>query len=141
MPKIESENQLLTTIKGHNSVLVLICRNLPICNPKILLPNINSSTNFEEKLVKNAPERDTVLIVHRIVLFLGTGSLLPRWRTGKPARGRYLFYNRFISILINTNDRTCELYMHFFNQIWYPFLKNHIGTDMVVYYLVHLFIF
>ena len=32
--------------------------------------------------------------------FLGTGSLLPRWRTGKPARGRYLFYNHFISILI-----------------------------------------
>ena len=32
--------------------------------------------------------------------FLGTGSLLPRWRTGKPARGRYIFYNHFISILI-----------------------------------------
>ena len=32
--------------------------------------------------------------------FLGTGLLLPRWRTGKPARGRYLFYNHFISILI-----------------------------------------
>ena len=30
--------------------------------------------------------------------FLGTGSLLPRWRIGKPARGRYLFYNHFISI-------------------------------------------
>ena len=32
--------------------------------------------------------------------FLGTGLLLPRWRTGKPARGRYIFYNHFISILI-----------------------------------------
>ena len=32
--------------------------------------------------------------------FLGSGLLLPRWRTGKPARGRYLFYNHFISILI-----------------------------------------
>ena len=32
--------------------------------------------------------------------FLGTGLLLPRWRTGKTARGRYLFYNHFISILI-----------------------------------------
>ena len=31
---------------------------------------------------------------------LGTGLLLPRWRTGKPSRGRYLFYNHFISILI-----------------------------------------
>ena len=26
--------------------------------------------------------------------------MLPRWRTGKPARGRYLFYTHFISILI-----------------------------------------
>ena len=32
--------------------------------------------------------------------FWGTGLLLPRWRTGKPARGRYLFYNHFISIII-----------------------------------------
>ena len=32
--------------------------------------------------------------------FLGTGLFLPRWRTGKPARRRYLFYNHFISILI-----------------------------------------
>ena len=32
--------------------------------------------------------------------FLGTGLLLPRWRTGKPAGGMYLFYNHFISILI-----------------------------------------
>ena len=32
--------------------------------------------------------------------FSGTGSLLPRWRTGKTARGRYIFYNHFISILI-----------------------------------------
>ena len=32
--------------------------------------------------------------------FLGIRLLLPRWRTGKPARGRYLFYNHFISILI-----------------------------------------
>ena len=65
---------------------------------------------------------------------LGTGLLLPRWRTEKPARGRYLFYNHFISILIviNTSDRTCEHYMHFFNQVWYPFLKNHIDTDMAV---------
>ena len=32
--------------------------------------------------------------------FLGTGLLHPRWRIGKSARGRYLFYNHFISILI-----------------------------------------
>ena len=35
-----------------------------------------------------------------VCTFLGTGLLLPRWRTGKPASGRYLFYNHFISILI-----------------------------------------
>ena len=34
MPKIESENQYLTSIKGRNSVL--ICQNLPICNPRTL---------------------------------------------------------------------------------------------------------
>ena len=46
MPKIESENQFITSIKGHNSAL--ICRNLSICNTKTLLFNINSYTQFEE---------------------------------------------------------------------------------------------
>ena len=35
MPKIESEKQFITSIKGHNSVL--ICPNLSICNTKTLL--------------------------------------------------------------------------------------------------------
>ena len=56
MPKIENENQFLTSIKGHNSVL--ICRKLPICNPKTLLPNINSYAKFEENWLKNAPGRE-----------------------------------------------------------------------------------
>ena len=56
MPKIKNENQFLMSIKGHNSV-VLICHNLPICNPKTLLPNINSYTKSEEHL-KNAPGRE-----------------------------------------------------------------------------------
>ena len=66
--------------------------------------------------------------------FLGTGLLLPRWRTGKPARGRYIFItiSSVYEWLFNTIDRTCERHMHFFNQVWYPFLKNHIGSDMVV---------
>ena len=46
MPKIQSENQFITPIKGHNSVL--ICRNLSICNTKTLPYNINSYTQFEE---------------------------------------------------------------------------------------------
>ena len=41
--------------------------------------------------------------------FLGTGSFLPRWRTGKPARGRYLFYNHFISILIVIQNQRPDL--------------------------------
>ena len=45
-PKIESENKFLTSIKGYNSVL--ICQNLPICNPRTLLHNIDSHTKFEE---------------------------------------------------------------------------------------------
>ena len=52
MPKIESEKQFITSIKGHNSVL--ICRNLSICNTKTLLFNINSSTQFEV----NAKDRE-----------------------------------------------------------------------------------
>ena len=50
MPKIESENQFLTSIKGRN--FVLICKNLPICNPRTLLSNINSHSKFEENWLK-----------------------------------------------------------------------------------------
>ena len=47
MPKIDLvKNQFITSIKGHNSVL--ICRNLSICNTKTLLFDINSYTQFEE---------------------------------------------------------------------------------------------
>ena len=56
MPKIESENQFLTSIKGRNSVL--ICQNLHICNPRTLLPIINSHSKFEENWFKNAPIRE-----------------------------------------------------------------------------------
>ena len=55
MPKIESENQFLTSIKGRNSVL--ICQNLPkgIWIPRTLLPNINSHSKFEENWFKMLP--------------------------------------------------------------------------------------
>ena len=56
MLKIESGNKLLTSNKGHNSRLNL--RNLPIYNPKPLLPNINSYTKFEENRSKNAQDRE-----------------------------------------------------------------------------------
>ena len=46
MPKIENENIFLTSIMGYNSVL--ICQNLPIHNPRTLLYNIDSYTEFEE---------------------------------------------------------------------------------------------
>ena len=49
MPKIESEKQFLTSIKGRNSVL--------ICKTRTLLPNINSSSKFEQNWLKNAPSR------------------------------------------------------------------------------------
>ena len=52
MPKIESEDQFLTSIKGRNSVL--ICQYLPICNHRTLLPNINSHTKLEEDRQRNA---------------------------------------------------------------------------------------
>ena len=58
----------------------------------------------------------TVLIVHRIVLF-GPGSLLPRWRTEKQARGRcqlfiiYKCYSEFFTCI----DRTCERNIDFLN--------------------------
>ena len=56
MLKIESGNEFLTSIKGHNSGLNW--RNLPIYNPKPLLPNINSYTKFEENRSKNAQDRE-----------------------------------------------------------------------------------
>ena len=53
MPKKECENQVLTSIKGCNSVL--ICQTLPICNPKTLLLNINSHSKFKEDWLKILP--------------------------------------------------------------------------------------
>ena len=50
--------------------------------------------------------------------FLGTGSLLPRWRTGKPARGMYLFYNHLLSILIVIQYQRPDL------RTSYAFLKS-----------------
>ena len=56
MPKIQSEDKFLTSIKGYNSVF--ICQNLPICNPRTLLPNINTHIKFEENWLKNVPSRE-----------------------------------------------------------------------------------
>ena len=53
MPKIEIENKFLTSIKDRKSVL--ICQNLPICNPRTLLPDINSQSKFEEKWLRMLP--------------------------------------------------------------------------------------
>ena len=53
MPKIQSENKFLTSIKGYNSVL--ICQNLPICNLRTLLHNIDSHTEFK-KIGKGMPK-------------------------------------------------------------------------------------
>ena len=54
--KIESGNEFLTSIKGHNSGLN--CQNLHIYNSKPLLPNINSYTKFEENRSKTAQDRE-----------------------------------------------------------------------------------
>ena len=56
MPKIESEKPIYKSIKGHSSVL--ICQNLPICNPRALLHNIDSHTKFEENRQRNAKDRE-----------------------------------------------------------------------------------
>ena len=56
MLKIESGTEFLISIKGHNSGLNR--RNLPIYNPKPLLPNINSYTKFEENRSQNAQDRE-----------------------------------------------------------------------------------
>ena len=64
MPKIESESQFLTLIKGRNYVLTCICQNLPICNPRTLLPNINSQSKFEEnwlKMLQAESENDALM--------------------------------------------------------------------------------
>ena len=64
MIKIESGNKFLTSIKGHNSGLYW--QNLPIFNPKPLLPNINSYTKFEENRSKNAQDRELKRILTSI---------------------------------------------------------------------------
>ena len=82
-----------------------------ICGFTYLSPE-NSSVHAEEDLFSIIEEDITLhksnyplhsIVVHCLdrtpdCTFLGTGSLLPRWRTGKPTKGRYLFYNHFISI-------------------------------------------
>ena len=59
---------------------------------------------------------NTVLIVHRIVLF-GPGSLLPRWRTEKQERGRWQLFiiYKCYSELFTSIDRTCERNIEFLN--------------------------
>ena len=46
IPCHEIFSMFLMSITGYNSVL--ICQNLPICNPRTLLHNIDSHTKFEE---------------------------------------------------------------------------------------------
>ena len=55
--KILSKHKILTSIKGHNSVVNEL--NWPICNPKPLIPNINDYAKFEKKnLSKNTQVRE-----------------------------------------------------------------------------------
>ena len=74
MLKIEHRNQFSTLIKGNNSVL--IWRNLPIYNPKPLLPNINSNTNFELISSKNAENR-----ARKLIFNINQGQLLLAYLT------------------------------------------------------------
>ena len=46
IPRHRIFSMFLTSIKGYNSIL--ICQNLPICNPRTLLHNIDSHTKFEK---------------------------------------------------------------------------------------------
>ena len=87
---------------------------------------------FKPKPFKPKPQRGlytTALIVHRIVLF-GPGSLLPRWRTEKQAKGRcqlFIIYKCY-SELFTSIDRTCERNIHFLNQVRKSCLQKHIDT-------------
>ena len=59
--KLESGNDIFTSIKGHNSVVYK--RIKPICNPKPLLPNINVHAKFEDngsKLLKLESGNETL---------------------------------------------------------------------------------
>ena len=53
MSKIESENQFPTSVKSHNSVL--ICQNLPIFNPKTLLPILTLIPSLKKSGYKMHP--------------------------------------------------------------------------------------
>ena len=48
--KLESGNDIFTSIKGYNSNVYIGIE--PICNPKPLLPNINVPAKFEENRSK-----------------------------------------------------------------------------------------
>ena len=56
MPKIESENQFVRLFKDRYSVL--ISQKLPTCNPRTLLPNINSHSKFEENWLKRSQQSE-----------------------------------------------------------------------------------
>ena len=53
--KLESGNDIFTSIKGHNSVVYKQIK--PICNPKSLLPNIKVRAKFEENRSKTTQVR------------------------------------------------------------------------------------
>ena len=57
MLKIESENEFLTSINGHNSGLKK--QNLPIYNPKPLLLNINSLIQSLKKIGQKTPKKES----------------------------------------------------------------------------------
>ena len=51
-----TEWKIISNIKGHNSVPIR--QNLPIWNPKTLLPNFISQAKFEKLSKKNIPDRE-----------------------------------------------------------------------------------
>ena len=53
--KLESGNNIFTSIKGHNSVVYV--QIYPICNPKPLLPAINVHAKFKENRSKTTQVR------------------------------------------------------------------------------------
>ena len=53
--KLESGNDIFTSIKSHNSVVYKGIK--PICNPKPLLPDINVHAKFEDNRSKTTQVR------------------------------------------------------------------------------------
>ena len=65
--KILSGNEILTSIKGHNSVANL--RKMTLYNPNLDLINVNVYTKFGNEILTSIKGRNSVAILRNLTLY------------------------------------------------------------------------